>query len=219
MSPEQKLNGLLNTTIHNQDGLAAWFLPGDQNLNLINVPRKKIFAYSHPDEVSGQSGFIFAPFQTSKHAKPVFLQSPTVIQTYENIHIQNHVELNLPAPDKEINHTVNQEQYLEKCNAVIGEIKSGKADKVVFSRVIQHVPKHQKHPARILFDMKYKYPDAFCYLFYTPQSGLWMGATPETLLTATSAEFKTMALAGTRPVSKPESKPLPWPEKETDEQI
>ena len=218
MIPEQKLAGLLNTTIQNQDGMAAWFFPGEQNPEIIAVDKNDIVTYTHPDEIAGQTGFVFAPFQSTDFEKPVFLKSSSVLQSPENISINKPADLSLPAADRNTFSEIDRKQYLKKCHALIREIKSGKADKVVFSRVIWHRTNHQQHPARVFLDIKAKYPDAFCYLFFTPQTGLWMGATPETLLYEKSGKLKTMALAGTRPVSSPESKPLPWPEKEKVEQ-
>ncbi len=43
------------------------------------------------------------------------------------------------------------------------------------------------------------YPRAFVFCFRTPQSGIWIGATPETLLIRQGKRLRTMALAGTRP--------------------
>lgn len=42
------------------------------------------------------------------------------------------------------------------------------------------------------------YPRAFVFCFHTPQSGTWMGATPETLLIKRGNSLRTMALAGSR---------------------
>ena len=47
------------------------------------------------------------------------------------------------------------------------------------------------------------FPDVFCFLFYHPFTGWWMGASPELLLQSHSAnELHTRALAGTRSASK-----------------
>lgn len=43
------------------------------------------------------------------------------------------------------------------------------------------------------------YPHAFVFLFHTPSSGTWIGATPELLAEISSSSLRTMALAGTRP--------------------
>lgn len=47
------------------------------------------------------------------------------------------------------------------------------------------------------------FPDVFCFLFYHPYTGWWMGASPELLLQSNTAnELHTRALAGTRSASK-----------------
>ena len=43
-----------------------------------------------------------------------------------------------------------------------------------------------------------KYPSAFVYAWFHPAVGLWLGATPETLLKTKETKFLTMALAGTK---------------------
>ena len=43
------------------------------------------------------------------------------------------------------------------------------------------------------------YPDAFVFCFHTPQSGTWLGASPEKLLSQSGPRMTTSALAGTRP--------------------
>ena len=60
--------------------------------------------------------------------------------------------------------------------------------------------------------MLLRYPSAFCYLFYHPQVGTWLAATPETLLYHHQGEFRTMALAGTKVGDKE------WQPKELEEQ-
>ena len=57
--------------------------------------------------------------------------------------------------------------------------------------------------------------EAFCYIYYTPRHGCWMGASPEVLLTVRNGRFETMALAGTRPV---EDSKFPWSGKNIAEQ-
>lgn len=44
-----------------------------------------------------------------------------------------------------------------------------------------------------------RFPDMFCFLFYHPSCGWWMGASPELLLHSSDLKkFETRALAGTR---------------------
>ena len=43
-----------------------------------------------------------------------------------------------------------------------------------------------------------RYVHSYIYLFYAPQTGFWLGATPEILLKGRHGEFETVALAGTQ---------------------
>lgn len=60
------------------------------------------------------------------------------------------------------------------------------------------------------------YPAAYRYCFYSPQSGLWMGATPEQLLKVEHNTLHTVALAGTQLYS--EDAEAVWELKERQEQ-
>ena len=51
----------------------------------------------------------------------------------------------------------------------------------------------------VLKKMLNNYKNAFVYLWFHPKVGLWMGATPERLISIDSQlNLKTMALAGTQ---------------------
>ena len=69
-----------------------------------------------------------------------------------------------------------------------------------------------------------KYENAFVYVWFHPKVGLWLGATPETLLQISDTIFKTMSLAGTQVAEKDlESKSteqinVVWKSKELEEQ-
>jgi len=60
------------------------------------------------------------------------------------------------------------------------------------------------------------YPMAFRYCFYHPESGLWMGATPEQLLKVENKTLHTVALAGTQLYKEGEH--AVWENKEKKEQ-
>lgn len=60
------------------------------------------------------------------------------------------------------------------------------------------------------------YPTAFRYLWYHPETGIWIGATPEQLVKKEGDSLHTVALAGTQ--LGPNRTDLVWGEKETQEQ-
>ena len=60
------------------------------------------------------------------------------------------------------------------------------------------------------------YDTAFCYLWYHPKVGMWLGATPEILLRTSNNSLTTMSLAGTKPFV--EGVRPAWGKKELEEQ-
>lgn len=59
------------------------------------------------------------------------------------------------------------------------------------------------------------YPNALVYLMLHPTEGLWIGASPEILITGKNGSWTTVSLAGTQKIS---SKDYKWGEKEIEEQ-
>ncbi len=96
----------------------------------------------------------------------------------------------------------------------IDTIHSGKLQKVVLSHRME-VPLQRK-PLEIFHLLLHSYPTAFCYCWYHPKIGLWLGATPELLMSIKNGKFLTVSLAGTQKY-KSEEKPI-WGTKELEEQ-
>ncbi len=104
--------------------------------------------------------------------------------------------------------------YKRKVSLAVEDIRKGALRKVVLSRQIR-VPT-SKTPVAVFSDLISHYPTAFCYCWYHPEVGCWVGATPETLLQFSEGRFKTHSLAGTL---KKDINPHPqWGEKEIKEQ-
>ena len=57
-----------------------------------------------------------------------------------------------------------------------------------------------------------------CVLYYHPDYGLWMGASPELLVSEHNGIFKTVALAGTKPDTGESTSQIAWSQKEIEEQ-
>tara|TARA_B100000795_G_scaffold65782_1_gene44822 strand:- start:32416 stop:33420 length:1005 start_codon:yes stop_codon:yes gene_type:complete len=108
----------------------------------------------------------------------------------------------------------NFEQYSDAFISAFGKLSSGELEKVILSR-IKKIPFNTKEILNYLFYLKASNTNAFTYLITSPQTGTWIGATPEKLIQGTAAEFQTMALAGTQPhdrLNEPS-----WSEKEIHE--
>lgn len=97
----------------------------------------------------------------------------------------------------------------------IAAIQAGEFGKVVLSRT-EAVSISNFDFLEAFKQLLAMYPTAFRYCWFHPETGLWMGATPERLLKIDNNCFETVALAGTQPFTDSEN--VTWGEKEKEEQ-
>jgi isochorismate synthase len=161
-------------------------------------------------------GFILAPFITSPQNPVIFLEPDAVSEDLTEIPdwLIDQVQLSDSFTETGLIFNTEKGNYRVNLEKLIELLKSGKANKVVISRttVIECVSNLQLIQ---LYDALCKeYPHAFIYLAHIPPFGIWIGATPETLISCHDRECRTMALAGTRLVGSEKE----WGEKEKEEQ-
>lgn len=87
-------------------------------------------------------------------------------------------------------------KYLSVASSIVAHLRK-EGGKTVFSRVI--LLRSEKSVVDVALDYFSKFPDTFRYLCFTQETGLWLGATPETVAdyTLSTGLLHTMALAGT----------------------
>ena len=90
-----------------------------------------------------------------------------------------------------------KEAYTRSVKNLIKEIDDGKLSKIVFSKKIT-LEQPNSNCISIFKNILDLYNEAFCYFFYTPKEGVWMGASPELLFKKEKNSILTMALAGTK---------------------
>lgn len=95
---------------------------------------------------------------------------------------------------------IDKAAYLSQAQQLIKDLNRGMADKIVLSRI--------KKSAQIVADPKQlyeklllNYPSALVYYFHDTILGSWIGASPEILIERTTTNWRTMALAGTKPTT------------------
>lgn len=108
-------------------------------------------------------------------------------------------------------HTDSKEAHVDRVRAAIQHIIQNHLRKVVIARR-EDLDLQLDYPSTFQ-RLTESYPQAIVYALYVDGS-LWMGATPETLLTSDEHAVYTMALAGTRRPDGPE-----FTDKEYDEQL
>ncbi len=104
------------------------------------------------------------------------------------------------------------EEYFNEIATIQQVIGNHDDRKIVAARV--KVDADKVDVASTFLSLLRAYPDAYTYCFSTPQTGCWIGATPELLLQKRGNRFYTMALAGTRKADSPNK----WDEKNLKEQ-
>ena len=166
-------------------------------------------------------GFVIAPFDRSTH-KTYFIDIEKEIQVHTEYEISEIFNDGLTIPSKltleKPWRDISQREYISLINQVKVEIEQTDLEKVVLSRVI-NVSGVRRHDAASYFiDLCVKYPNAFVYLFYVPGVGMWLGATPETLITGESERFRIVSLAGTAEWKPGLNFDQVWNSKELEEQ-
>ena len=156
-----------------------------------------------------EGGFVFAPF--SSIDKAILFPMEHALISSEELTLENYKEKN----DVFKTDTADKEAYLETVEKAIQQIRLGHLKKVVISR-----EELLKIPDFNLIEVYKKllitYKNAFVYAWFHPKVGLWLGATPETLLSTENTSFTTMSLAGTQVYE--DNKKTIWKSKELAEQ-
>lgn len=162
----------------------------------------------HKIEDYSESGFLFSPFDIRKDAILIPLSTSKTLMTEEDIFLEDFDAV-------ENTNLGNKANHIDLVNKGINEIKKGNLRKVVLSRYAE-INNLKADPLLIFKRLLHTYNLAFVYCWFHPKVGLWLGATPETLLEVEGNEFSTMALAGTRPYEG--FIDAGWNDKERDEQ-
>ena len=158
-----------------------------------------------------EKGFVFSPFDAIE--KTVLIPddgSDIITTTYVSSSAVETSQLNrnFASLDSKTNHINLVKQGVEA-------IQTSDLKKVVLSRQ-ETINGSDKNPISIFKSLLKAYKSAFIYCWYHPKVGLWLGATPETLIKIEGNRFSIMALAGTQDYKG--SLDVVWQNKEKQEQ-
>ncbi len=155
-----------------------------------------------------QSGFIFAPFDSAEENIFFSLKNSEFVSgsfTKKEIEFDKKLTLKTSSKDK----------YVKIVEKAIDAINTNEFKKVVISRK-EIVALSDLEVEEVYSKLLQLYPNAFVYVWFHPQVGLWFGATPETLFKVEKNCFTTMSLAGTQEYKNDEK--VSWNTKEIEEQ-
>lgn len=164
----------------------------------------------HYVENYDESGFVFAPFDDTVKSVLIPLANARVIE----IMYSNRTQIR--TKDKEVAFSEeDKKQHITLVEKGIKAIEEKRFNKVVLSRQ-EMVNLSEFNVIQTFENLLVKYPSAFVYCWYHPKVGLWLGATPETLMKIEGNQFSMMSLAGTQEYNG--TLDVVWNEKEKDEQ-
>jgi len=156
------------------------------------------------------SGFIFAPFEASMQTVFMPLEKSETLSceveiSHETNVISNRIDTN----------SAGKNAHIKLVQQGIDTIHQNHLQKVVLSRC-ESITIPEPLPISIFKNLLDNYPNAFVYCWFHPKIGLWLGATPETLVSVKGNRLKTLALAGTQPYKA--TLDVVWENKEKEEQ-
>lgn len=215
MSKAEKFFEKLEEQFHAGKPFIAYRLPRTEEQEPVKALLQKDKSISRATSFE-ESGFVFAPFDKPDENYLIPDENSEQLEIFyggkeaeEKDVKQEGVEF--PPVQLEKKERISHEELVQKA---VEAIEEDFFKKVVVSR--RERVETQLSALEIFKTLLKKYENAFVYLWVHPETGTWMGATPETLLKVDRNRFSTMALAGTQ--SFKGTTEVDWGEKEKDEQ-
>lgn len=219
---------LLRNAISNGLSAAAWRLPGQNEIQLLLT--------EDPLEISDitletlKPGFLCSRFRTD--LPKIFLPADflaTWIDDRINVLKGEIPELSSNGSNQKKESTAAVSPYIEHAaatayerlvNQCLKSIASGAFEKLVPARTRMVEVTDEADPVSFFLQLTEAYPNAFVSVVCTPSLGLWIGASPEPLISIDrNHTFRTVALAGTKPFDPSVAEhEVAWTQKEIEEQ-
>ncbi len=157
-----------------------------------------------------ENGFVFAPFDSNDAVILIPSNQSSYFKEKLNLELINHNTKEVFLDDD-----VSKLNHIRIVEEAIQTIDTSDLKKIVISRK-EKVQLSSFNLITIYKKLLQNYNNAFVYVWFHPKIGLWLGATPETLLNINDLAFKTMSLAGTQLYTNTEK--VTWQKKELEEQ-
>lgn len=158
-----------------------------------------------------EKGFVFSPFDDSERTVLIPFGNSEKI----NCFVLSEISEVLISQSDNVSQPEFHKNHINLIYKGVEAIKKNQFKKVVLSRT-ETVTVSENNPITIFKSLLSAYSSAFVYCWYHPKVGLWLGATPETLVKIEGNRFSIMALAGTQDYKG--SIDVVWGNKELKEQ-
>lgn len=218
MTPEEIKNcRILDTLITQNQNFAIYRIPGETSRFVMQTSGSARLLYNI-GELDGQSGFVIAPFQVSKQS-PIVLIQPNLFEIPFQMEGYTASVKKIADPNEKKDTWLRngKSEYMEVFDHFIKPLREKKFDKLVLSRCLRLKKKADFSPAQAFYKASKRYTHSYIYLVHTPETGTWLGSTPEIILSGEQGKWQTVALAGTQPLNQGKL-PTYWDNKNREEQ-
>lgn len=216
-SEEEQYSRVIDTLIRQGRSFAIYRIPGELPQFVMQTSGSARLLY-HIEELDEQQGFVIAPFHPSAHL-PIVLIEPDCTEIPRSAETDCLPEQSPLHPDaSEISSGQEaKDTYLQVFDHFIRPLREKEFEKLVLSRSLTVERPACFSAAQAFYEACRRYIYSYIYLCHTPETGTWMGSTPEIILSGENGAWQTVALAGTQPFQNG-ALPISWDEKNREEQ-
>ena len=210
------------------NSFALFRLPYEKRCTLVVQTTGEPKEFLSCDALTGQQGFVMAPFAPSEKHPVVLIRADRVEEMETPEKLEDRMELRDFAQlgnFEQLGNFAQLENFVPREKSALSDyhldfsnfhahLCDGSFQKLVLSRSIDILRNGAETPIQLFQRACDHYPRMMIALVYTPQSGLWLASTPEILLSGDGSRWQTIALAGTMKYDDD----LRWSEKNIQEQ-
>jgi len=211
-------------------GFAIYRLPHEQQCTLVRQTSGEPMQLDRCALLHEVSGFVMAPFSVTPEC-PLLLIRPDRVETYAlddgslQEAISEFATVKLGDCNQQSGGVLPSDahhSYADSFRRFHERLVNDDFRKVVLSRCLTIPHAADVNPIELFERACRRYPRLFVALAYTPQSGMWLTATPEILLEGIGDQWRTIALAGTMKLEgeelNGEGEQMRWSPKNIEEQ-
>lgn len=206
----------IDELIRRKRPFALYRIPGEESPRFVMQTEGRVRLVYDIEALNEQKGFVIVPFRVSA-ACPIVLIQPDVF-SLEEVRISTSDRKDTAENTASVVlHSQQQEDYVRCFGLFIDALQQKTFDKLVLSRSLTLPKEASFSPATAFYKACQRYIYSYVYLCYTPQTGVWLGSTPEIILSGEQGTWNTVALAGTQSLQNGEL-PQEWDDKNRQEQ-
>lgn len=168
------------------NSFALYRLPYSKSFMLVEGPAETFLSCA---QLNGRCGFVVAPFEVTSE-QPIILIAPERME-YDALPVLPQL------PETSFLSGSSRSTYTIDFANFHAQLLKGTFRKIVLARCSDETLPKELTPVELFLRACDRYPRLFVSLVYTPQSGMWLTATPEILLDCEHNMWRTIALAGT----------------------